>query len=42
MKEIQEIQSKPHFGSVVEISRDEYIKEVNEAPEETFVVLHLY
>jgi len=37
-----EISKKPHFGDVYEISRDEFISQVTNAPKEAFVVLHLY
>ena len=30
------------YGDVIEISRDEYIREVTEADPESFVLLHLY
>jgi hypothetical protein len=30
------------YGEVMEISRDEYIREVTEADPESFVILHLY
>lgn len=33
---------KEKYGQVIEISRDEYIKEVTEADPESFVLLHLY
>lgn len=42
MEQIKVQSKKPNFGSVIEISRSDYIKEVNEAPAETFVFLHLY
>ena len=42
LEEIKKISEKPHFGSVYEISRDDYITHVTNAPKESFVVLHLY
>lgn len=41
-REIQEIASRNKYGVVLEISRDEYIREVTEADPGSFVVLHLY
>jgi hypothetical protein len=42
MKEIKEIAAKQIYGKVIEISRDEYVREVTEANPEHFVLLHLY
>lgn len=42
MNDLKFLASKPHFGELREIARDEYIREVNEAPAESFVVLSLY
>ena len=42
MAEIRARQSKSKFGDVREISAEDYVREVNQAGEETFVVLHLY
>lgn len=42
LEEMNKIAKKPHFGSVFEISRDEYLTHVTNAPAESFVVLHLY
>ncbi|EGR28939.1 phosducin family protein, putative, partial [Ichthyophthirius multifiliis] len=42
MKEMQEIAQKPHFGSVYEISKDQYVEHVSNAPPESWVVLHMY
>lgn len=42
MAEILEKQSKAKFGSVLEISACDYVKEVNQAGEGVNVVLHLY
>lgn len=40
--EIQTLAKKAKYGTVFEISRDEYVREVTEADPESFVVLHLY
>ena len=42
LEEIQKTAEKPHFGSMFEISREEYLTHVTNAPKESFVVLHLY
>lgn len=42
MAEFKEISKKPHFGSVYEISRDQYIEQVSNAPAESWVLIHLY
>lgn len=42
MAEIKAFQSKAKFGSVLEISACDYVKEVNQAGKEVYVVLHLY
>lgn len=42
MDEIREAARKPKFGQVIEISKQNFISEVNEAPKETFVIIHLY
>ena len=42
LEEIQKTAEKPHFGSVYEISREEYLAHVTNAPKESYVVLHLY
>lgn len=40
--ELEDRATNYKFGSVIEISRDEYIREVTNADPESFVVLHLY
>lgn len=40
--EISSYKAKPKFGDIVEISRDEYVREVTNAPKGVYVVLHLY
>ncbi|KAL4455074.1 hypothetical protein ABPG74_006456 [Tetrahymena malaccensis] len=42
MEELQEVAKKPHFGSVYEISKDQYVEQVTNAPPESWVILHLY
>lgn len=42
MKDLKEKAAKMKYGQVLEISRDEYVREVTEADPESFVVLHLY
>lgn len=42
MGDLKILASKQHYGEVREISRDEYIREVNEANPDSFVVLSLY
>ncbi len=40
--EMKALQEKCKFGSVLEITACDYVKEVNQAGEGIFVVLHLY
>lgn len=40
--EIKELASKCKYGEVQEISAEDYVKEVNNAGEEVWVILHLY
>lgn len=40
--ELVEKAQKHKYGQVIEISRDEYIREVTQANPEDFVVIHLY
>lgn len=42
MAELKQFQEKAKFGSVLEISAIDYVKEVNQAGEGVWVVLHLY
>jgi hypothetical protein len=42
MAEIKNLAKRAKYGSVIEISRDEYVREVTEADPGYFVVLHLY
>ena len=40
--ELQENATRARFGEVIEISAIDYIKEVNQAGADTWVVLYLY
>jgi len=42
MQQLKLKSQQEKYGQVIEISRDEYIREVTEADPESFVVLHLY
>lgn len=42
MAEIQDRMNKAKFGSVLEISACDYVKEINQASKDAWVVLHLY
>ncbi len=42
LAEIQAAQAKARFGSVLEISACDYLKEINQASKDAYVVLHLY
>ena len=42
MAEIRASQAKPKFGNVGEISKVDYVTEVNKAGEGIWVVLHVY
>lgn len=42
MAELKTKAEKIKYGQVYEISRDEYVREVTNAPAEDFVILHLY
>mgnify|MGYP001810582001 CR=1 FL=1 len=39
---MQALQQKARYGSVMEITAVDYVKEVNQAGEGIWVVLHLY
>lgn len=39
---MQELARKAKYGSVLEISAQDYVQEVNKAGEDVWVVLHLY
>lgn len=39
---MQALQAKAKFGSVLEITAVDYVKEINQAGEGVWVVLHLY
>lgn len=40
--EMKKVAEKPHFGSVYEINREEYLTHVTNAPKDSYVFLHLY
>lgn len=40
--EIEQQQSRPRFGSVTEISRQDWVDEVNKAGQDIWVVVHVY
>ena len=42
MEEMKAASMKPYFGKVIEISKEDYIKEVTNATKDVFVVLSLY
>lgn len=42
LAELKEFAAKPKFGTLVELRKQDYITQVNNAPKDVFVVLHLY
>ena len=42
MAELSASASRPHFGSVTQITKDQFVAEVTNASEEVWVVVHLY
>lgn len=42
LAELKKLSEKPQYGSVIEISRDEYLTHVTNANPESYVILHLY
>lgn len=42
LKEMKEFASRPHYGKVREISKQDYVQEVTNAPKGVYVILHLY
>jgi len=42
LTELKEFASKTKYGKVYELRKQDYIQEVNKAPQDVFVVLHLY
>lgn len=42
LKEIEELRKKSKYGSILEISGEDWIKEINEAGEDIWVIVHLY
>ena len=39
---MKEIASKPHYGKLLELKKQDYIQEVTNAPKGVYVVVHLY
>lgn len=42
LAELKELAKKPKFGMVTELRRQDFVAEVNNAPKDVYVVLHLY
>ena len=42
LKEMKELASRPHYGKLIELKKQDYIQEVTNAPKGVYVVLHLY
>ena len=42
LAELKAAQEKARYGDVREISKDEYVREVNKAGDDVWVVLHIY
>jgi len=42
LAEMQNVQTKPKFGEMKQINKQEYVREVTEAPEDVFAILLLY
>lgn len=42
LKELKALASLPHFGKVIEITKQEYEDEVSKAPKDVQVLLHMY
>ena len=42
MAEMKATQARSRFGDVLEISREDYVREVNNAGENIWVILHIY
>ena len=42
IKEMKELASRPHYGKLIELKKQDYIQEVTNAPKGVYVVLHLY
>lgn len=42
LQEMKEFASKPKYGNLLEIRKQDYVAEVTNAPKDVFVVLHLY
>ena len=42
IQEMKEFASKPHYGKLLELKKQDYIQEVTNAPKGVYVVVHLY
>lgn len=42
MEEMKEFAKKAKYGKVIELRKQDYVAEVNNAPKDVFVILHLY
>ena len=42
LQELKEIAAKPKYGSILHITKEDYVREINDAPKDVFVVLVLY
>jgi thiol-disulfide isomerase/thioredoxin len=42
IKELKEAARKPRFGNVIEISKQDFISEVNQAPTDSYVIIHMF
>ena len=42
MMEMRDAQAKAKYGDVLEISKVDYVREVNKAGDDIWVVLHIY
>ena len=42
MQEVREAQKKACYGDVLEISREDYVREVNQAGDGIWAVVHVY
>ena len=40
LKEMKEMASKPHYGKLLELKKQDYIQEVTNAPKGVYVVVH--
>lgn len=42
MEELKQIAQKPRFGQVIEFRKQDYVTEINNAPKDVYVIIHLY